>query len=99
MNTNFCIELSDDSAENVSGGTGGYGIGGRVNLDVYKNSYVNVYVNKYVSSYANPYGNLGEAEAYADAQGYNSLAETLTVTASNPYASSAYSGSTSASNY
>jgi hypothetical protein len=94
MNTNFGIELSDDSAQNVSGG-----ISGRVNLDVYKNSYINVYTNKYVKSYADPKGNLGDAEAYADAYGKDSLAETLTLTYSDPYKSSAYSGSTSASNY
>ena len=92
MNSNFGIELSDDSAQNVSGG-----IGGRVDLSVYKNAYINVYTNKYVSSYASPYGNLGDAEAYADAQGPDTLAETLTISSANPYASSAYSGSTSAS--
>lgn len=93
MNTNFGIELSDDSAQNVSGG-----ISGRASLDVFKNSYINVYTNKYVSSYADPKGNLADAEAYADASGPNSLAETLTLSSSNPFGSNAYSGSTSASN-
>jgi hypothetical protein len=92
MNTNFGIELSDDSAQNVSGG-----LRGSVNLDVYKKSYIDIYVNKYVSSYANPKGNLADAEAYADAVGKDSLAETLTLSSTTPYSSSAYSGSTSAS--
>lgn len=94
MNTNFGIELADDSAQNVCGG-----LRGSVNLDVYKKSYIDIYVNKYVNSYANPYGNLGDAEAYADAYGRDSLAETLTLTYSDPFRSSAYSGSTSASNF
>jgi hypothetical protein len=94
MNTNFGIELSDDSAQSVSGG-----LRGSVNLDVYKKSYIDIYVNKYVSSYANPKGNLADAEAYADAVGKDSLAETLTLSSTTPFSSNAYSGSTSASNY
>ncbi len=92
MNTNFGIELSDDSAQNVSGG-----LRGSVSLDVNKKSVINVFVNKSVTSFANPKGNLADAEAYADASGADSLAETLTLSSTTPYSSSAYSGSTSAS--
>jgi hypothetical protein len=94
MNSNFGIEVSDDCAQNVSGGLSGF-----VNLGVYKNSYTNIYANKYVVSYANPYGNLADAEASAQAYGRDSLAETLTLSYSDPFSSSAYSGSTSASNF
>lgn len=92
MNTNFGIELSDDSAQNVSGG-----LRGSVSLDVFKRSSINVFVNKNVFSNANPKGNLADAEAYADASGKDSLAETLTLSNTTPFSSSAYSGSTSAS--
>ena len=63
----------------------------RVDKDIYVN------INKFVFSFAKPIGNLGEAEAAANAFGYDSLAETLTVTVSDDYSSHALSESTSAS--
>ena len=63
----------------------------KVNKDIFVN------INKYVFSYAKPIGNLAEAEAAANAYGYDSLAETLTATVSDDYSSHALSESTSAS--
>ena len=64
-------------------------------IKVDKDIYVNIYKN--VKSYARPYGNLGEAEAAANAYGYDTLSETLTVTVADPWESHALSESTSAS--
>ncbi len=63
----------------------------KVNKDVFVN------INKFVFSYAKPIGNLGDAEAAANAYGANTLAETLTATVSDDYSSHALSESTSAS--
>ena len=53
-------------------------------------------VKKRVKAKVDIKGNLADAEAYADAYGYNSLSETLTVTYADDYNSSSYSDSKSA---
>ena len=85
---------------NVEGGRG-RGRGGasfsfkkRIDTDV----KVRLDVVKDVDTWVILRGNLADAEAYADAYGKDSLAETLTVTKSTNFSSSAYSGSISASN-
>ncbi len=65
--------------------------------DIYVDKDIKVNIYKDVKSYAKPYGNLAEAEAAANAWGYDTLSETLTVTVANPYESHALSESTSAS--
>ncbi|MCO6440139.1 MAG: hypothetical protein J5I81_03435 [Nitrococcus mobilis] len=60
--------------------------------------YVNKYINKNVYSDTYVDGKLAEGEAFATCFGYDCLSETLTVTDVNPYGTTAYSGSTSASN-
>ena len=70
-----------------------------VNFDKYVNENVNVHINKNVNSQTMVIGNLGQANADAKAFGYDTLAETLTLSyAEQGYGSSAFSESTSATN-
>jgi hypothetical protein len=76
MTTNFWIEISDDSAQNVSGGfNSAFG-------NVYFNE--NFYVNKSLYSYANPTGYLATAESDAKAYGYGAAAQIFTNTYTTP---------------
>lgn len=84
---------------NVEGGRGGsrgqsFNFSKKIDTDV----KVRLDVFKTVDSFVIVRGNLADAEAAADAYGHDSLAETLTVTKTTGYSSSAYSGSISASN-
>jgi hypothetical protein len=89
MNTNFCIELSDESAQNVSGG---YYFGEssntviKENLDIKKNFYSNVYVK----------GQFAGAEADAVAGGANSATQAITATYTGIYGSQSKATSVSA---
>lgn len=77
--------------EEICGGSGFY-------FDKHINTKVRnrLDVKKRVKAKVDIKGNLADSEAYADAWGYNSLAETLTVTYADGYSSSAYSDSKSA---
>ena len=92
---NYLVEV-DQETDNV---IGGYGFS---RFDFKKNVQTNVHnrlnVKKNVLARVWVKGNLADAEAYADAYGYNSLAETLTVTYADGYSSSAYSDAKSAAN-
>jgi hypothetical protein len=89
MTTNFWIEISDDSAQNVSGGfNSAYG-------NVYFNEYFNVYKNVY--SNVDPKGHLATAESDAKAYGYGTVAQIFTYTETTPYSSYAQGTSISAS--
>lgn len=68
-----------------------------VDKDVNVDRYVDLYVNKEIYADAYISGNIGDAESSAYAYGWNSLAETETVTfAYNYYDSGSYSSSLSA---
>jgi hypothetical protein len=77
---------------NLSGGFGFSEYG-----DVYFNEYFNV--NKYVRAKVDIYGNIGTAEADAEAYGYNTIAQTFTDSnAYQGYGSDARSASIAATN-
>jgi hypothetical protein len=76
MSNNLWIELSDDSAQNVSGGfNSAFG-------NVYFNEYFNVYKNVY--SNVDPRGYLATAESDAQAYGRGAVAQIFTNTYTTP---------------
>jgi hypothetical protein len=77
MNTNFCIELSDDSAQNVSGG---YYFGASSYTNVYANIYENLSINKNFNSRTNIFGNFAGGEAAATAVGPNTSTQAISST-------------------
>lgn len=83
------LEVANDA--NVAGG--GRRVRG-VSVKIDKDIRVNI--KKNVNSKVDIKGNLADAEALADADGYNSLAETFTQSYANYHSSSAYSQSVSA---
>ncbi|NJN86689.1 MAG: hypothetical protein HC881_10725 [Leptolyngbyaceae cyanobacterium SL_7_1] len=83
------LEVANEA--NVTGG-GKRSRGVTVNT----NKYIRVDIKKDVASKVDIKGNLADAEAVADAYGYNSLAETYTESYATYYSSSAYSSSVSA---
>lgn len=84
MNTNFCIELSDDAAQNISGG-----------LSVSFNERFQIY--KSIVSKTDIYGNVATGVATATATGSDTVTQTITLTnAAQGYSSSSTSGSVSA---
>jgi hypothetical protein len=81
------------SNEEIIGGRGkGFKFDKKIKTDV----QVKLDIKKDIDAKVDIKGNLADAEAYADAKGKNSLAETLTVTYASGHSSSAYSGSVSA---
>lgn len=84
------LQTVDETVE----GAGGF----RFRKNINTNVKVRLDIKKRVLSKVKVKGNLADAEAYADAYGPDSLAETLTVTYADGYNSSAYSGSVSAAN-
>jgi hypothetical protein len=96
MNSNFGIELSDDSAQNVSGG---YYFGSSSNTYVNANIYENLNIKKYFESKTNVYGNLAGAEAEATASGPNTATQGITYTnVRQGYGSTSVATSLSATN-
>ena len=84
MNTNFCIELSDDAAQNISGGL----------VVSFKENFA---IYKYIESKTNISGNVATGVAKADASGSNTVTQTITLTdVYRGYGSSSTSGSVSA---
>ncbi|WP_295622080.1 hypothetical protein [Chamaesiphon sp. GL140_3_metabinner_50] len=77
MNTNFGIELSDESAQSVSGG---YYFGSSSNTNVNANIYENLNIKKYFESKTNVYGNFAGAEAEATASGPNTATQGISYT-------------------
>lgn len=77
MNSNFGIELSDDSAQNVSGG---YYFGSSSTTTVTANITENLNINKYFQSKTNIYGNFAGAEAGATASGPNTATQAISST-------------------
>ena len=77
MNTNFCAELSDDAAENVSGG---YYFGSSSTTFVNANITENLTINKLFQSRTNVFGNLAGAEAAATAFGSNTATQAISST-------------------
>jgi hypothetical protein len=73
MNFNTCIELSDDSAQNVSGG---YYFGPNSSTTVTEN----LTIKKYFESKTNIYGNFAGAEADAYASGPNTSTQAVSYT-------------------
>jgi hypothetical protein len=73
MNFNTCIELSDDSAQNVSGG---YYFGKSSTTNVTEN----LNIKKYFESKTNIYGNFAGAEADATAYGPNTSTQAISYT-------------------
>ena len=92
MNPNFCIELSDDSAQNVSGG---YNFG--------DSSYTSIYekldISKNLYSNTNVYGHFAGAEAEALAKGYGTSTQALSKTYTDPLTSASSATSVSATGY
>jgi hypothetical protein len=80
MNTNFGIELSDESAQNVGGG---YYFGESSNTNVYENLSINkkLYSDTYIK------GNFAGAEAKAIAGGPNSATQAVSFTYTGAYGS------------
>jgi hypothetical protein len=91
MNTNFCIELSDDSAQNVSGG---YYFGDPVNTNIREN----LYITKFLASDVRVYGHFAGAEAGAQAYGYGSSTQAISDTYTSYFGSASNATSVSASN-
>ncbi len=89
MNPNFCIELSDDSAQNVSGG---YDFGN----SSYTSIYENLNITKNLYSNAVVYGHFAGAEAEALAKGYGTSTQALSKTYTDPVTSASSATSTSA---
>jgi hypothetical protein len=90
MSNNLWIELSDDSAQNVSGGFNS--AFGKVYFDEYFN------VDKKLKSDTKVRGYLATAESDAQAYGDGAVAQIFTNTITTPYAVSAQGTSISASN-
>ena len=67
-----------------------------VKKDVDINKYINVDIDKYVDSHVKISGNLGAAEASANAYGDNTLAETETFAQATDHSSEAFSDSVAA---
>lgn len=67
MNSTVCIEVSDDSAQNVSGG-----------YSFTRNSIITLKVKKTFDSTVKAVGQAADADAFASAYGTNSLAEVFT---------------------
>jgi hypothetical protein len=82
MNSTVCIELSDDSAQNVSGG-----------YTSTRNSNVTLNVKKTFDSNVKAVGQAADADAYAFAYGPNSLAEVYTSAITTKAGSEAMSNS------
>lgn len=78
MNTNFCVELSDDAAQDVSGG---YYFGASSNTLVTANITENLTINKNFTSRTIVVGNLAGAEAAATALGNNTATQAISSTA------------------
>jgi hypothetical protein len=90
MNTNFCIELSDDSAQNISGG---YYFGDPVNTSITEN----LRITKYLTSCVDVKGHFAGSEAEAFADGPGSSTQSITLTATDPTGSVSKATSVSAS--
>ena len=90
MNTNFCIELSDDAAQNVSGG---YYFGDPSTTNITEN----LNINKTLTSRVFVYGHFAGAEADAVAFGYGSATQAISSTATGPVSSESKATSISAS--
>ena len=71
----------------------------RVDKDVDINKDVKIDVDKMFKTFSFVKGNVADAEAAATAHGWDSNAETLTITQTDPYSSAAYSESLSQSDY
>jgi hypothetical protein len=82
MNSTVCIEVSDDSAQNVSGG-----------FSSNRNSNITLRVNKTFDSTVRAVGQASDADAFASAYGPNSLAEVNTYAITTAAGSEAYSNS------
>ena len=90
------LNYLETAEETVEGGYRGRSY--RFRKDVKTDVKVRLDVKKRVAAKIRIKGNLADAEALAEADGYNSVAETLTDTYANDYYSLAYSGSISAVN-
>ncbi|WP_373542177.1 hypothetical protein [Chamaesiphon sp.] len=77
MNTNFCIELSDDAAQDISGG---YYFGPSSTTNVNANISENLFINKYFQSITRVFGNLAGGEATATAIGANTATQAISNT-------------------
>ena len=96
MNTNFCIELSDDAAQDVSGG---YYFGASSTTNVTANISENFTINKTFLSRTAVVGNLAGAEAAATSIGLNTATQAISsTTVVQGFGSSANATSISASN-
>ena len=78
MNTNFCIELSDDAAQDVSGG---FYFGPSSNTFVTANISENFAISKFFRSDTRVVGNLAGAEATATSLGFNTATQAISSTA------------------
>ena len=85
------LEMADQETD-VVGGDSGFSFRKKIRTDV----KVRLDIKKRVLAKVKIKGNLADAEAYADAYGDDSLAETLTVAYADDYSSSAYSDSVAA---
>jgi hypothetical protein len=83
------LEVAND-VNVTGGGRRTRGVSVKIDKDIRVN------IRKNVDSRVDIKGNLADAEAVADAEGYNSLAETYTESYANYRSSSAYSQSVSA---
>ncbi len=90
MNTNFCIELSDDSAQNVSGG---YYFGDPSNTTIRET----LTIVKNLTSTVKVTGNFAGAEADAAAFGKGTSTQSITATYTDPGKSVSTATSISAS--
>ncbi len=78
MNTNFWIELSDDAAQDISGG---YYFGPSSTTFVSANITENLNINKFFRSVTNVFGNFAGGEATATAIGANTATQAISNTA------------------
>lgn len=78
MNTNFCIELSDDAAQDISGG---YYFGPSSLTFVNANITENLTINKFFRSVTDVRGNFAGGEATATAIGANTATQAISNTA------------------
>ena len=96
MNTNFCIELSDDAAQDVSGG---FYFGQSSNTFVTANISETFTINKSFLAQTAVVGNLAGAEATATSIGLNTATQAISsTTVVQGSGSSANATSISASN-
>jgi hypothetical protein len=82
MNSNFFVELSDNSAQGVSGGS-----------TTNRTTNITLNVNKKFNSEVKIIGQAADADAYAYAYGKNSLAEVYTTAETGSWGSEATSNS------